>query len=58
MTPEDYFRMGAEAMRSEIAVRLMTGGMPVGPIVAPVVLGMPLPRFQIPEHQTIGESEK
>ena len=53
MTNEEAFRLGAEAMRSEVAVRLMAGGMPVGPIVAPLVLSMPLPRFQISEAQVI-----
>jgi len=53
MTNEEAFRLGAEAMRSEIAVRLITGGTPAGRIVAPVVLGYPLPKFQIPETWVI-----
>lgn len=53
-TPEEAFRMGAESMRSEIAVRLLTKGG-AGAIMAPHVLSMPLPRFQIPEIVVIEE---
>ena len=57
MTNEEAFRRGAAAMQSEIAVRLITGGTPAGRIVAPVVLGYPLPKFQIPETWVIEGKE-
>lgn len=53
MTLEEAFRLGAEAMRSDIAVRLMIHPAPWGLIAAPWVLGLPAPRFQIPERVEI-----
>ena len=55
MTPEEAFALGAEAMRTEIAVRLITNHQPIGAVLGPVVLAMPLPRFQTPESQIIEE---
>jgi len=45
---EEAFRMGAEAMKSEIAVRLMAKGG-AATVIAPLVLSMPLPKFKVPE---------
>lgn len=53
MTPQDYFKLGAEAMRTEICVRLMTGSNPNGVIIAHMILTMSLPKFQLPETQTM-----
>lgn len=45
--PEDYFKLGAEAMRTEIVARLMI----LGAIdVAKTILSMPLPKFHEPEE--------
>ena len=53
MTNEEAFHLGAEAMRTEIAARLMIKHAPAGLIVAPAVLAMPVPRFQVPEQQVV-----
>lgn len=41
-----YFKLGAEAMQAEIAVRLSMKGLIKESIA---VLNMPLPNFQVPE---------
>lgn len=49
-TPELAFRLGAEAMRSQIAAWAMTKGLTP---VAIDVLNMAPPRFSLPEQTTI-----
>ena len=55
MNPEDFFKLGAEAMRTEIATRLMMRGELK---IAPLILKMELPRFQVPEKFSIEEEKK
>jgi len=45
-TPQEYFMMGASAMQSRVATILMIKGHMD---IAPKVLEMDLPEFQIPE---------
>jgi hypothetical protein len=46
-TPQQYFNLGAEAMKTEIAVRLTMAGHIE---MAPKILEMPLPKFQEEEE--------
>lgn len=46
MRPEDYFKLGAEAMRTELATRAMIKG---DIIAAQKILAAELPKFQVPE---------
>lgn len=54
MNPEDYFRLGADAMKSEISVRFMIKG---DVKTAQMILQLELPKFQVPEKFSIKEEE-
>lgn len=46
-TPEEYFKMGAEAMQGRIAALLVLWGHMD---IAPKILGLELPPFEEPEE--------
>lgn len=50
MNLEDVFRLGAEAMRTEIAARLMMSGKLMQ---AQEVLAMKVPQFRLPEVENL-----
>jgi hypothetical protein len=54
-TPQQYFNLGAEAMKTEIAVRLTMAGHIE---MAPKILEMPLPKFQEPERFEITKDKE
>lgn len=45
LTPENWFRLGAEAMVAEAAARLVVAGQME---LAKVLIAMPMPKFQVP----------
>ncbi len=51
LSTEEAFTLGAQAMQSHIAAFLMARGHMT---LAPQVLGMAPPRFQLPEVFTVG----
>jgi hypothetical protein len=57
LSVEEAYNLGASAMQSQIAAFLMVKGGPQGMVLAPQVLGLALPRFQLPEGVTITKGE-
>lgn len=53
-TPEYYYNLGAKAMQSHIAAYFM---MKNKFDIAPLILKLPIPRFQIPEEQIMEEKK-
>lgn len=55
-SPEEWFNLGADKMRTEIAVRFMLDGNTV--TLAPKILEIPLPMFNEPDISVIDNTKE